>query len=510
MITLRNSGVPVYLQIYNAIRDDIKAGRLVEGNRLESERVLAQRLGINRATVGHAYKKLEDEGFLISKRGSGYVVTHQYLQAALNIPVHDRDFHLNSPLTYVEHNNGLEFDDGLWQRSVDKRGVPKSYYFVGTMTPEELCPVEIINEAIVSLIQQKGAALYDYCSSQGLRYLRTEISKYLQKKRINATPGQIVIANEVMQLIDFLLDIYIKPGDVIITEEPIFAHVYQLFKLHHTKVVLIPMDEEGIRTDLLERELEKSKPKLLCVTPSSHNPTNITMSLCRRLQLMSLARKYGIPVIEWSFCGDLEADNIDLPSLKAIDTDGFVIYINSFNPSFAQSIPISYAVANTRVISAIVKMIQMTVFQMNTFSQYILATCLNNGSYERHLAHVRSVYQEKANAVYQALGPLKELGVLFTVQPGGSTVWCKLPDFVNSKKLYQRAHEENLYYHPGDLFYPNSRQGKRYIRLSYLYPSLSEIKEGITKLADIIEEQRPQLEENEKEKKEEKHEPGSS
>lgn len=97
MITLRNSGVPVYLQIYNAIRDDIKAGRLVEGNRLESERVLAQRLGINRATVGHAYKKLEDEGFLISKRGSGYVVTHQYLQAALNIPVHDRDFHLNSP-----------------------------------------------------------------------------------------------------------------------------------------------------------------------------------------------------------------------------------------------------------------------------------------------------------------------------------------------------------------------------------------------------------------------------
>ena len=95
--------------------------------------------------------------------------------------------------------------------------------------------------------------------------------------------------------------------------------------------------EEGLA--LLERELEKAKPKLLCVTPTCHNPTNATMSMDRRLHLATLAHRYGFPVIEWSHCGDLEPEDTDVIPLKAIDTNGFVIYINSFTMSFAQSIP---------------------------------------------------------------------------------------------------------------------------------------------------------------------------
>ena len=260
MIKLQNSGIPVYLQIYNFIRDDIEAGRLVEGNRLDSERTLAKKLNINRATVGHAYKKLEDDGFLLARRGSGYVVTHQHLQTALNVDIGSHGVRFSSPLAYIKHNNGLEFDDGLWRRSVIKREVSSSYYFVGTMTPAELCPVELLNRTIRALIDEKGAALYDYCSSQGLQSLREEICKHLQKKRINVTPSQIIIGNEVMQLVDFLLNIYVNPGDLIITEEPIFIHVYQLFKLHGAEVKLIPMDDKGMRTDLLERELERPGP----------------------------------------------------------------------------------------------------------------------------------------------------------------------------------------------------------------------------------------------------------
>lgn len=491
MIKLQNSGIPVYLQIYNFIRDDIEAGRLVEGNRLDSERTLAKKLNINRATVGHAYKKLEDDGFLLARRGSGYVVTHQHLQTALNVDIGSHGVRFSSPLAYIKHNNGLEFDDGLWRRSVIKREVSSSYYFVGTMTPAELCPVELLNRTIRALIDEKGAALYDYCSSQGLQSLREEICKHLQKKRINVTPSQIIIGNEVMQLVDFLLNIYVNPGDLIITEEPIFIHVYQLFKLHGAEVKLIPMDDKGMRTDLLERELEKAKPKLLCVTPTCHNPTNATMSMDRRLHLATLAHRYGFPVIEWSHCGDLEPEDTDVIPLKAIDTNGFVIYINSFTMSFAQSIPISYAVANARVISAVAKMIQMTVFQMNTLSQHIMAACLSDGSYKRHLNTVRAAYEEKAKAMYRALSRCEHLGLTFREHPGGAVVWCRLPDYVNPAKLYVRAREENIYYHPGELFYPNSRHGKRYLRLSYLYPTVPEIEEGIARLVELIEEQCP-------------------
>ena len=93
--------------------------------------------------------------------------------------------------------------------------------------------------------------------------------------------------------------------------------------------------------------------------------------------------------------------------------------------------------------------------------------------------------------MYRALGRCEHLGLTFREHPGGAVVWCRLPDYVNPAKLYVRAREENIYYHPGELFYPNSRHGKRYLRLSYLYPTVSEIEEGIARLVELIEEQCP-------------------
>ncbi len=490
MITIQKSGIPIYLQIYNAICDDIKEGRLTVGSHLEAERILAKKLGVNRNTVRRAYQKLHDEGYLITRQGSAHYIQAGNLHTNLNISPDDCDIEYISPLVYVEHNDGLSFDDGIYGRAVGRRQMPNSYYFMGIMTPPDLYPTQLINQTLTELIASKGAELYDYCSSKGLPLLRSEICRHLEKKRIDVPPGQVVIGNEVIQLADYLLHIYIKPGDIIITEEPVFTHIHQIFKLHQAKVITIPMDEYGIRTDLLHKELKKHKPKLLYLTPDMHNPTNISMSLSRRLELLNLARQYEVPVIEQTFCDDLGLDAASIPPLKALDTDNFVIYIGSFNNSFTQSMPISYVVANPRTTSALVKMIQMTVYQIDTFSQHILAECLKNGTYNQHLAKVKQAYQQKQAIMYQQLDKYSNLGLSYIKGQGGGVVWCKLPAYVNAKKLLLRAQEERIFFHPGTLFFPDSKQGKRHIRLSFLYPSLSEIVEGIDKLAAIIKEQK--------------------
>lgn len=490
MIKLQNSGIPIYLQIYNSIRDDIQAGRLAVGNRLKPERILASELGVNRGTVSHAYQKLHDEGYLVSRQGSAHYVQKRPLHTDLNLVLDCHEIGIRSPLTYIEHNDGLSSDDGVYTRAVSRREMPNSYYFMGLMTPRELYPTKLISETVLKLLAEKESSLYDYCNPQGLLSLRSEICRHIQKKRIDVKPSQVVIGSEIMQLADYLLHIYIKPGDIIVTEEPVFAHIYQLFNLHHAKVITIPMDDDGIRTDLLEKELKKHKAKLLYVTPDMHNPTNISMSLARRLELLNLAYKYEVSVIEQTFCDELGVETNMSPPLKALDTEDFVIYLGSFNASFTQSMPISYVTANTRTISAIVKMVQLTVYQMDTFSQTILAECLKNGTYDRHLVHVKAVYQEKQNTMYHELDKCRDLGLTYIKGKGGGVVWCKLPEYVNSQKLFRRAEEEQIYFHPGQLFYPNSRQGKRYIRLSFLYPTIHEIQEGIAKLADIIREQK--------------------
>lgn len=494
VITLQNSGIPIYLQIYNSIRDDIETGRLPVRSKLEPERVLAHKLGVTRSTVSHAYQKLHDEGYLTSRQGSAHIVMQQHPSVDIDELFSENYAGLISPLTYMEHNSGLSSDDGLYRSSVDRRGRPVRYYFAATLVPEELCPTELIGGVIQQLLRERPFSLFDCCESQGLYSMRMEICKYLQQRRVNVTPGQVVVGTEIMQLMDFLLHVYIKPGDTIVTEEPIFIHTYQLFRLHHANVVTVPMDHEGIRIDLLERELEKHKPKFIVVTPSFHNPTNITMSLPRRIQFMNLTHKYEVPVIECTFCEELDFDGTTPPALKSMDTDDFVIYIGNFNASFAQGVPLSYVAASPRTVSAVTKIIQMTLLQSDPINQHVWTMCLRSGAYSQHLSYIRGVYQQKQAAMYAALDRCEPIGLTYFRGRGGGVVWCKLPDYVDSHRLMKRAAEENLFYYPGELYYPNSRQGRHFIRLSFIQPSIPEIEGGIQKLKELILEQRGEIE----------------
>lgn len=486
MIKLKNSGIPIYLQIYNAIRDDINNGVLVYGNRLEPERKLAKRLNINRSTVNHAYQKLYDDGFIVARQGSAHTVAKVSNILSADSLIKAK---ITTPLLYLERNNNLR-NDNIYDAVVANRDRKNGYYFTGVVIPEELYPTEFIGKTIQALLEEEGARLYGYCAPQGLPELRTNISHYLQKKQIDVPPNKILIGHEIMQMLDYVLQIYIKPGDTIIASEPIFPHTYQLFKINHANVVTIPMDNDGMRIDLLERELQRNKPKLIYVMPTFHNPTNITMSPERQMHLLKLAYAYGVPIVEHAFLEDLQHAGRKIFPLKSLDINDFVIHISVFNQSYVQGIPISFVVASQRTIDAMTGLVQLTILQMSTLDQYIFSRCLSSGNYDAQVEKVSRVYKVKQEIMYEELDKCAVLGLTYHKNYGGGMVWCMLPDYVDSKKLLQDAQRANLYYHPGELFYPNSREGRRYLRLSFLYPSEVKIREGIGILADLIQLQR--------------------
>lgn len=488
MIELKPSGIPIYLQIYTALRTDIERGVLPPGHHLEPERRLAQELNINRATVTRAYQKLAQDGFILSRKGSFHMVSPRW-EPQLTSPDMDR-LYVKTPLSYLEHNHHLS-NDNIYNKVVSCQQDENSYYFTGVVIPEELYPTRQLKDIVCQLLEEKGPALFGYCSSQGLLELRENISLYLKSKNVDVPPGKIIVGTEIMQMMDWVLQVYIQPGDCIVASEPIFPHTLQLFQMHHAQVITIPMDKDGMRMDRLESALASRKVKLIYEFPTFHNPTNRTMSPARREELLRLAHRYGVPIVEHGFLEDIQYGHPPVPPLKSMDANDFVIYIATFNQTLIQGVPIGFVAANRRTIDALTAIVQLTALQMSTLDQYIVSRALESGLYQAQVDKVRQVYARKQQIMYEELDRCAELGLTYLKHYGGGMVWCMLPDYVDSKRLLQEAKQARIYYHPGELFFPNSREGRRFIRLSFFYPTEDEIRTGIRKLADLIRAQRP-------------------
>jgi len=478
----KNLNVPIYMQIYESIVNYINDGLLLPCSKLEAERRLAKQLGVNRSTVTKAYKELKMDGYIDSRQGSTYQVVYRMPEFSDGVYFDNKK---SSPLSYMEHNIYLRHDI-VYDTSIQVVENQNMIQFGAALVSNKNIPVNEINEVIGKLTSEPNHRLYSYCKSQGLLALRKTIAKHLESKRIDTTPNKILIASEAMQLLNYILYILVRPGDCVIVGEPIFPDTYQLFAINRIRIVTIPVDEGGICTDQLEKLVKENNAKMIYTMPSFHNPTNVTMSIERRKHLLEIAYKYSIPIIEDAFNEELQYKTKPILPLKAMDVNDYVIYIGLFNQSLAQGIPVSFVATNERTIKAMIKLVELTIIQGSTFNQYIVNEFLANGMYERCLRKNKEIYARKQQLMYSELEKGRELGIKYLKNIGGSFVWCKLPEDVDSRKVYRMAISEGIYYYPGSMFYLNKRKGSQYMRLSFIYPSEEKIVYGIEKLLKIV------------------------
>jgi len=478
----RESKTPIYMQIKKQIESMIAAGQLPASYILPAERILSEKLHINRSTVVKAYMELKAEGLVESRVGSGTVVlaplSKDSSQKKMYIP----------PLRWsqLESKRAIKSNENTVNSilSVFEKG--KVISFASGVSSEDTYDLELFKRLQNQIIDKYKEKVFMPTPVDGSLELKGTIKSYLQENGINTSTKQIMITSGSQQAIEFFAKLLIEPGDVVLVEEPTYIGAIQAFESYDARLIGIPMDEEGIRLDILETCLIKYRPKFIYTQPNFHNPTGMTMSLSRRKELLKLAYYYNIPILEDNPYGELYFSESPLPSLKSLDSNDYVIYLSSFSKTISFSLRVGYVVASENIINRFIKFKQITDIQTSTFSQFLIHEFVSQGHLRPHLDNIRYKYKKKRDLMISELNKCDIEEMKIFVPNGGYFVWLMLPNNIRMNELIKNLAEQGVVVMPGDLFYPRFAISDNYIRLNYSYPKEEDIKEGIFKLISCI------------------------
>lgn len=489
IIINHHTQTPIYLQIVNQLKEMILKGEITDGFVLPSERTMAKHLNVHRNTIIKAYTELKAEAFLASSQGKGYQVSYQ------NGTTQERNENEVISWSSLIKDEYLDlkitFDD-LFTKSYSSNNIS----FAGGIASTEEYGKEDLALILNDIISSDNNEAYSYTPYQGNLLLRQNIVYFMQGKGIKAKPGEIQVVSETNQALDYLASLLIKPGDVVITEEPVSPDVYRTFVLAGGKVITVPIDEEGIICESLEPLILKHSPKFIYVNPDFQNPTGVVMSLNRRKTLLSLAHKYRLPIIEEDGASEIRFEGVKVPSLKALDKGNNVIYIYSFALTFAPGIRMAFVLADKMLIKSMSYIVSIRLISLDSISQKLLSSYIEKGIYQRNLRNISTDYKEKRDLMCECLAEARTLGLDFQKPTGGVYLWCKLAPDIDVRQLYVKTTEKGVSFIPGNIFYLKGSKGDSYIRLNFSYPSKLQIEKGIQILTDVIRESKLDQEKN--------------
>lgn len=480
----RNSSLPLYVQIKNAIREMIAADLLLPGQKLPPERKLAETLGVNRTTVLNAYQELKAEGWVRAVRGSGTMVQDHRSergQAEAKFP----KYRAVADPHAANHLNGNVIRELLTLPSG-----PDHISFAVGKPPSDCIPLQEIRSAQTELMNYAGESLFQHCPSEGDGSLREAISRLMQKRGAAACSGaEIMVVSGAQQGLDVVARTFLQRGDVVFVEQPAYFSAVQLFRLYGADVVAIPQDPNGgLHFDVLETMIFRHRPKFIYVQPTFQNPTGQVWPLEQRKQLIKLAERRHTLIIEADPYFELRYEGEPIPPLKALDRAGLVVYVATFSKLLYPGMRVGWVCASPDIIAAMVRWKQAMDLHSNHYSQAITDWMIRRGVLERHLAFCTERYKAKRDWMVAAIQSYADQELMpCRVPQGGYFLWVQLPKAVSSTALLVHALEQNVSFVPGSYFSVDGEEAlASYIRLNFTWPSPQQIERGIRILGQTV------------------------
>lgn len=484
LITIdRNHSEPLYIQIKNQLRALIEKGSLPPGYCLPPERKLAESLGVNRTTVLNAFRDLKAEGYLSSHVGQGTVVCR---------PVSASEPEAPAPLPlswrHVYHQNADAYNSDITREILAITGKREMISFAAGIAIPELNPTAEIQEIWKFINEKYGASIFHHVPVEGLDALRQSIRTLSGSRGIRASEAETMIFSGSQQGLDLLARLFLSPGDAVIMEEPSFFCARQIFEACGARIIGIPLDEDGMNLPMLESVLKRLKPKFIYTIPTFHNPTGTVMSLQNRQDLLRLAYRYHLPIVEDDAYGELRYDGEQVPSLKALDNHGYVIYLSTFSKVLFMGLRIGWLHAPAQVIQKLAAVKQLSDLHTNSLSQYILDAFIRKKYYERHVRRVLAANRERRDIMHKALVQYapENIPLKWPIPQGGLYFWLQLPDSVPMARFYEESVRNGVVFVPDRVCCLEEPLGN-HIRLNFTYPSADRIAEGIRKLMEALE-----------------------
>jgi DNA-binding transcriptional MocR family regulator len=477
------AALPVYKQIADGIRAALAAGRLTAGQQLPPTRDLAKQLGVNRNTVIAAYDLLVETGVATGQTGRG-----TFLVAPRGVP----------------SARGETSDPwfGAFSRAVEgsKVGSLLTIYRVATShegislaggyPAGDMMPVEAFTRSMETTLARRGAEVLSYGPTAGYGPLRETIAAEMTRRGAPVEPSSILITNGSQQAVELALRTFVDPGDPVVVEDPTYTGAISVLSALGARPVGVPLDDEGIRPDLLAQALERHRPRGLYVQPTFHNPTARVMGEARRREVLELAARHRCFVIEDDWAGDLRFTGHDLPTLHALDGGRRVIYVSTFSKKLLPGLRVGWIASPEHVSDRLLALKQIEDCGTSPLVQAALHDFILEGRQDDHLARVRAAYSARSLAMDEAMRVHFPPGASWVRPSGGLFLWVTLPDAVDGDELFVAARERDVLVGRGSLFHV-AGSGRNTLRLTFSSATEEQIRAGIRVLGDLLRERWP-------------------
>jgi 2-aminoadipate transaminase len=367
---------------------------------------------------------------------------------------------------------------------------PEVISLAGGLPAPELFPVDEYRRAFEWVLETDGALALQYGPSEGYRPLREFLARRLSSFGIRCNADDVLITNGSQQALDLIGKILLDPGDQVMVERPTYLGALQAFNQYQAHYVVVGMDDNGMCVDDVERilaaqDVEGRRIKFIYAIPTFQNPTGRSMSLERRKRLVEVASQYGVPIIEDDPYGELRYEGERLPTLKALDTSGSVIYLGTFSKILAPGLRLGWVVAAPGLLEPLLHGKQPTDLHTGMAQQMATYEVCKNGFVDQQVERIKAFYKERRDVMLRALEDHFPSDARFTRPAGGLFVWAELPRSVDTRELLLDAVQEKVAFVPGQGFHPDN-SGTNTMRLNFSNVPPDQIREGVRRLGKAI------------------------
>ena len=363
--------------------------------------------------------------------------------------------------------------------------VPGLISFAGGFPDPRTFPRERASQLLAEFAETKEASAFQYAPTRGLAGPLDALAG-----RIDATQGrrpaddELVITSGSIEALELTGKTFLDAGDTVVVEGPTYLGALMAFRGFATQIEVVPLDDDGLRVDELERRLVGGlRPKLLYTIPDHQNPAGVSLSTERREALVELARRYGFVVFEDVAYRDLNLDDESLPSLWSLAPD-VVVQAGTTSKTFFPGVRLGWAASPAAISAHLVSAKQNTDQCAGALGQRFFEEYVRRGYLDEQLAASRALYRIKRDRLLAALEQSMPDDVRWTTPHGGFFSWLTLPNG-NAGALAADAVAGGVGIVPGSLFYPDGRGGEN-VRLSFSLVDESQIDAGIATLAQLV------------------------
>jgi len=366
---------------------------------------------------------------------------------------------------------------------------PEVVSLAGGMPNLKDLPLESLAETAKSLILTSGAQALQYGSGQGWEPLREQlVSVMTYDGIIGADPDDVVITTGSQQALDLMAELFINAGDVVLAESPSYVGALGCFRARQADVVHVDLDEDGLIPEALEETIRRLKLagraiKFLYTIPNFQNPAGVTLTLERRQRIAEICMREHVLILEDNPYGLLGFHSDPLPAIHSFSPEG-VVYLGSVSKMFAPGMRIGWALAPHAIRAKLILASEAAILSPGMFGQMFLSSYLNNYDWYGQVKVYRAMYAERCKAMLDALDEyMPECS--WTKPLGGFYTWVTLPEGLNARSMLPRAVKAQVAYVSGTAFYYDGR-GTDHMRLSFCYPEPDRIREGVRRLAGVV------------------------